>query len=229
MAVTSGWEWISINRSTEESLFYGSRVVKRAWQLTRKRISDAAYSSEDGTMQTSLSGYNGDVTETITCPILPIVTFGTATNWTETTTKWVPSVFAANGYPAYEAYGSKMLLSPPLYVFQIAHATVDYFSGVGVWGVAQSSYVTDAHTWNSTYPVASMETQNTGHAWASIHGKTIAYAKAGAYGVPTTASLNANGQLGFFCTSDVQSYEDRGVDWFVQTQTWTYNEPWQRT
>jgi len=29
-----------------------------------------------------------------------------------------------------------------------------------------------------------------------------------------------------YCTSDVQSYQPQGVDWYTQTQTWTYRDEW---
>ncbi len=229
MAVTSEWEWITINRSVEDSTFGGAMVTRRNWTLSRKRISDAAYSSEDGTLQNSLSGYNGGVTETITCPTLRMVTFGTATNWTATTTKWVETLYVMNGFPVYTPYNAKLRLDDPLYLILLSQNLTEANAGKGVWGISLYSMSLNYIKYWTDYSIRAAEYNytTTSPVYASVNGKIIAYQSGNYFTVPSTATLNTAGQLGFMCTSDTQDYPDQGVDWFTQTQTWTYKEPWQ--
>ena len=75
MAVTSGWSWKNIARGINTNVYAGITRTRNNWSLNRYRISDDTYSSELGTLATSLSAANGGVTETVNAPSVNAVTF----------------------------------------------------------------------------------------------------------------------------------------------------------
>jgi len=75
MAFTSQWTWGTINRGVGKLVSGGVLYHRNIWKLVRSRISNDSYSSELGDSATSLDGYNGGVTETISSPLVDGLTF----------------------------------------------------------------------------------------------------------------------------------------------------------
>ena len=67
---TSEWEWASLARNYNTSFSGGVWTERTPEVVQRSRWSDEAYSSEKGTTSSSLSGFNGGITETITAGTL---------------------------------------------------------------------------------------------------------------------------------------------------------------
>jgi len=241
MAVTSNWEWTQIQRTTQQSYVGTLLFKKRVWSLERKRTSNDTFSSLIDTTATSLSAYNGGVTETISCPTTNYVTFTSISadcNFAKTGDKWVETGFYQNGYPTYSPYNASI---SPLIDGSGSNILVYYLclkrltsSTNFCWGV---TFALDVHAkagaYIQTWTDESTEVRETTGAASArdTNGRVLDYVDSQTYymgnfvGSATTA-LTTAGTLGFYCTEDKQNYNTPSVDWFTQVQTWEYNEPW---
>jgi hypothetical protein len=101
MASTSEWSWISINRETDISVSGGVFSSRPNWSMTRSRISNDTYSGQLGESATSLSAYNGGVTETVIVPVINYLSFDANTAWTLAATRWDATGYIKNGSMSY--------------------------------------------------------------------------------------------------------------------------------
>lgn len=227
MAVTSNWEWLGVDRGIQTSMSGSTLFTREQWTLRRKRISDDVYVDELGDSASSLAGENGGITETITAPTLPIVTFSANTNWTTTATQWMESGFSRNGHPVYLQYDD---ITCPVAGFKSAIQLVPQ-TGTTVfrWGVIAhpAAYIDRnamAVNWGSS---SDHIKESSSGAAGSIHGAVLDTTVGVYFSGAATATLTAAGALSFRCVSDNQVYDQRFVDWFSQVQIWTYEAPWQ--
>ena len=216
-AFTSEWEWTSINRSQDVSVQNSEQTTRNNWVVTRKRISNEAYDSQLGESAASLTAYNGGVTETVTPPETEVIVFDTTTNWTKTTTLWIPSGTTNNGAPiyvsdedpnipdatrinilylAYSAISSKFLW--------YAYESVDGAPGPGINRVGGDEEVTRP----------SLD----GYLFDDLGGTFTG---------TSTSSISSASVYDFYCSGDNQTYQEQGVDWFTQTQTWIFKDGFQ--
>ena len=64
----------------------------------------------------------------------------------------------------------------------------------------------------------------------ALDGQTMLASTAAGTFTPTSDSEVSVGNFEiegtFLCTGDVQNYDQRGVDWFQQVQTWSFKDSW---
>ena len=217
MADTTNWEWININRSQDVTISIGSTLTRNNWVLTRKRISDASYSSELGDTSSSLSGYNGGVTETVTPPLTDVINFDTATNWTATATDWIPSGATNNGAPVYVTTADPNIPSSTKINIIFLYENVP--TGEFGWKVYES---VDGSPGPSINYVSGLESDPApsidGYDFDTINGSFTGTA---------TASVSQQAAQDFYCSGDNQVYNQSSVDWFTQQQTWIFKDGFQ--
>lgn len=224
MAFTTNWMWRVIDRRKDYSISQGVESFRENWTLSRYRISDQAYSSELGDTSTSLAAENGGVTETITAPT--DTTHYRAYNWDFTDdVPWYSSGYTRNGRQAYiYSEPSPVDSSKSAVMFYEVHFDAGIGSGQKYWWMTQCSA---SEATSGTFPVV---------ATAISAGDCIAWSE-GTTSTPPTAWVRYQNtdpfnvaatteQIDFRCTSDAQSYAQKFVDWFTQTQTWVIKSPW---
>jgi hypothetical protein len=238
MSVTSNWVCESVDRNIDLGTSGGITLRRNAWTLTRSRISDASYSSELLSTATSLSCYNGGVTETISAPSRTSITFGTSTNWIETTDTFIEAGYTVNQRPVYVmSYGK--------------FSKYNNSQSIAIVAIPLTEGATTLH-WHaiqlSPFDIAdkNLPTWGGSNAGQPLYSKpfcrtnTSFQAGAGTYVTPNGISFNylvggwstestptvSTAQGSFLCTSDKQSYQTSGVDWYTQTQTWNYRDEW---
>ena len=244
MAFTSEWEWASAARSYSTSFGGGAYNKADPITLIRSRISNAAYSSQEGAQSASLDGENGGVTETIAAPTLTNVgKFGTARSWVSSTAFWIQSG-GANGAPVYTQIEESIPEPALINIMFKAHLVeVGYTASYGYrWFCASFANgdvggippVIIVNTPLTLYipDTASSSVRITGGAlggttpstafnpvsWGDPYTNTPTPSTGGWSGASTFAL--ATRTINYECISDVQSYPTKGVDWYTQTQTW---------
>lgn len=221
MAVTSNWEWVSVNRNKDYTIISGQNVFRENWSLTRKRISNEAYTSELGTSITSLSAYNGGVTETISCPTYSAYSFGTTQTWVDSGVLWVPTGFTRGGVASYRCVEpAKQNTEYINVIFKGTRSgTASYIIGAVTSGeLSAGNWPNDSNSYGSPRHV-----NYKNEAYTTLTGDySPSYSSTASESRLSATSTNAS----FYCTSDVQTYDSAGVDWFTQTQTWQSKTPW---
>jgi hypothetical protein len=237
MSVTSGWMFDEIDRGYDISVSGGLTLRRNVWSISRHRISDDTYSSQLGEIAASLSGANGGVTETVQAPSRTVVSFDTSQNWIETTDRFVEAGFEHNSRPVYVMeYGQRskynasrtvVLAAIPLsaggtslfwYAYQSSPLSISQQDVPAFAGLATGEpFYQRPYAKNTAGFTANSITSLTPHG-LSITG-TIVYSGA------STATV-ASEQGDFLCISDRQSYPEKYIDYFTQTQTWTYKDQW---
>jgi len=253
---TSNWQWISIQRGIDYTIQNGVQQKRSNWSLIRMRHSDQEFVSQLGEKENYLTAYNGGTTETVYRPdntFVNGVMFDTETNWTSTDTVWFDTGFVVNYQPVYRAMNQspnvprsgKITLLMPLYLFgsALGHwCVVDLFPkqySLGEfteWDSGDVGFVSGSNNSGDNpdfselaYDNTSCAASQTGFSAYSIDGATIGDNQYGGIfdATVTTASLGEHPDpTQFLCTADIQTYENRGVDWFTQIQTWTYRSVW---
>ena len=251
MAFTSNWEWVSLTESYNTSISGGVYDVKRPITLQRFRYSDAAYSSEKGTQSSSLSGYNGGVTETKTAPSFAnIGRFGTTRNWVLNTSNWIQAG-GLNGQPVYTQLSESIPdggLVNTIFAARIYNSVLTYlgacwwccaippsdFGLLPTWfeegirtgsvGPGAKYYVPEGKPFG---PIAILNGAKTSHSSSSSYGSVQSSFSPTYFDNDTSATWSGSSSfsiatrtINFECISDVQSYPQRHVDWYKQTQTW---------
>lgn len=238
MSVTSQWEWVDIPEELDVqiSIVSGSARYRKRSILTpvRKRISNAAYVSQLGETATSLSAYNAGSTITTTAPeTLSGVMFPEATvsNWTKDYTFWTETGTVVNGRPSY---WNDSINSPDATKRNVIWLGSTEYSGWYQWVCCESTTaLVAAGTWNklTTY------TNGIGTgAYTSLSSAPLTPAGQNFSLKPWQGSLGTfsgaasavttKDSIPLTCISDVRTFEQNGVDWYTQTQTWKYTSAW---
>lgn len=230
MASTSEWSWISINRETDISVSGGVFSSRPNWSMARSRISNDTYSGQLGESATSLSAYNGGVTETVSVPVINYLSFNANTAWTLAATRWDATGYIKNGSMSYTPhYGTTNI--PDAGMKNVAFI----FKSSGVfyrWIVTEiTSAQLASGTWTdyssgsvvSVYP--NSVDSGTGSFGSSIAGVSFT-SNNGTFTGDATAGFADHSLPLFVCASDAQNYNQQYVDWFTQTQTWVYKSSW---
>lgn len=223
MAVTTNWVWESINRNRDYSIVDNTEFYRENWQVVRYRISDAAYVSELGDTSSSLPGYNGGVTETVTPPSYSVLTCpGASYNG--------PDLSSYQFYPTQwtVAVGQTAYYSPlALPYYSGTYVVID--STYSALLVSLDSGVNWAMVAEPTSVVESGDLTYTSYA-SYLGAKKKLTVDWGAVSVPSpisgTSCQTTSVSVPFRCISDLQSYNQQSVDWFTQTQTWIARSPW---
>lgn len=239
MAVTSEWEWVGINRTQDITISGGILTKRNNWTATRKRISNDTFVSSLGTTATSLSAYNGGTIETVTAPNISVVLFNANTAWTLTSTLWIPTGYIRNGSMSYTQYQGTANIPDALKKNVAYLATYDN-NGVFtyIWVVTEASPETVRdNSWDSVIQkwVGAVLTQPNGSdyvfasVWSSVGDSISGKAFPSSFGTFTggaTAYFSTSSVPSFYCSSDIQTYDQNGVDWFTQIQTWSNKDNW---
>jgi len=216
---------VGINQPKRDSSYQGATLLTRNnWVIIRKRISDDDYDSELGEEESSLSAYNGGVTETIAGPVISGYTIGpTVRNYTNTTDVCIPTGQIQNGSAVYAtpstitnipdsekrnvlhlvAVGSELNWS----YGEFTQAEVDTLTVPDSRG---TSYVYD----DSNKPAGSLPVSLN----MNLYGGTF---------VGSNGAIASTYAYPFTCTGDNQVYEQQSVDWYTQRQTWVFKDGWQ--
>ena len=243
MAVTSNWEWGSMPTTLDTNITAVSGVsvylVKKTDSYSRSRISNDVYVTELGDTAATISGFNGGVTATVTAKSSEeYVMFpeATASNWTRVFTIWRTTGHVVNGRESYWSDGRN---SP-----DASKRNVIWLGATGYgplpyqWLCAESTTaLIEANTWN----------KSTG-AHANAIGTGLYLSLAASPMTPARQNFNLEpypwgGTTGTFsgaatgatvklrtpltCVADSRNYEDGGVDWYTQTQTWESKTGWE--
>lgn len=221
----SNWEWQAVNRNRDYSIVSNTEFFRENWQLTRYRFSNLPYVSQLGdTEDTSISAYNAGVTESVTPPTWESLQFLDLT--------WAAWVDSDNNYVGYKFYKAIYEFNgKPAYVSPTACSVFTGFNltagmvpivlsdGAGDWFMVGDDR-SNADSGNLTYTTRANYAAN-GLAITSDWTSDAA-------DLPTVATdvEFVEDTVPFRCTSDLQSYDQRSVDWFKQTQTWIARSPW---
>ena len=232
MAVTTGWMWGSINRNRDYTIAGTIEYFRENWQLTRFRVSDAAYSSELGDTATSLAAVNGGVTETITPPVFNALKIEDSTDvalsWNGLVTlpyedyDFYELPWEWNGQKAYggnkncqqdSSAGLSQAIDPTYFpiIMHDAVLATDWIMVAEPESVLQSgqlSYADAAAYVTAKFQIMAYSSDGAG---SPIHAGAVDF-------VDTT--------IPFRCTGDAQTYDQPSVDWYRQTQTWIARSPW---
>lgn len=221
MAVTSQWEWASINRAKDFTIVNSQNVFRENWSIERFRISDDTYSSQLGESATSITAYNGGVTETVNCPTYPAYSFDTSQNWVNAGVLWIPTGFTRSGVAAYKYVESAKYNSTKNLVLFLGT-----ISGTARYLVAEvTSSELSSGTWLNEYSDYSALGLGTSHKSSSYTTLTGTYTGVAPYSGNSTLSSTATSAT-FYCTSDTQIYNTSGVSWYTQRQVWQSKTPW---
>ena len=239
MSVTSQWEWVSINRENDISVSGGVFSSRPNWTMMRMRISSADYSGQLGETASSLSGYNGGVTETITAPTINRVTFNANTAWTLSATSWIETGFTINGSKSYTPYYGTANIpnSSKKNVAFLAKITSEVFATAYIWCVTEiTAEELSSGTWTSSYEEATLNPipygltnsvwKSAASAYASSINSIAFTLNYGTFTGDATASTGTFSPSILVCAADSQTYNQRSVDWYTQTQTWVYKSSW---
>ena len=219
MAVTSQWEWASINRSRDYTrIIGGNQVYRENWSLIRKRISNDEYKNSAGTTigtgdlgntSATLSAYNGGEIETISPPSFSSWSFGTTRAYCTSGVTWYKTGYLRNNLAVYlqtEPYKGDLTKS----------VVLAYVAGDRYYMFPCTPAQADGNTFPESGAVAKRNSASTAVAgtWTDNDGLNS-----------STLSLASTADP-FICTSDIQSYDQSGVNWYTQQQTWISKSPW---
>jgi len=221
MAKTN-WELISHDKNVDTSLG-ASWSQRRNWTVSRFRwVQDEDHSTitEEGDLASSLSFYNGSASATtISTPTgaIPGFVWSTTNSFLDAGTLMVPNG-GLTYYPSYVPYQVKCKTAGCATVYW---ACLDN-AGVGwdyIWVVANlpvnqagsppfAVSISDGILYSNNFRTSEYQIIST---------------SASGLGPPPTITNNTGK---FICTSDVQSFERKSVDWYKQIQIWQYKEFW---
>ena len=242
---TSEWEWLNINRGLDYTVVDGASLKRNNWTLVRSRYSNAPYVSELDTKLTSLTAYNGGVPETIpslTGIDVSGVRFDTTTTYTLNTTTWIdigrPS--SQGGVKWYRQESSATNIPDS----DMVNILGRFWTGAGTWPdmvcvwavVEMTSTQADSLTF-SQYLTNYTNYARSTNTWIltdstapTIDGETIAASTAtGTFSPTVDSDIDVGtweGTGSFLCTADTQNYQQRGVEWYQQLQTWSFKDDW---
>lgn len=236
MTFTSEWEWVSINRNAdsyvEESTEFpglSEFKIRRNWSLSRKRWSNDTYVSAFGDFSVDLTAKNGGVDYTVSSEdnYFGVKFYMSTAVWTTTETIWIESDFPAiNGSPVWEV--SPISQNLP---FSLPNRTLIFRVTLADFSTPWAAVNVDYSEWlasslddianYSDYKIASNTdlTDEFGEDTIFFDGTG-----SGAFASGTAASELATSHDAalYFCESDVQSWPIDGVDFYQQTQTWSW-------
>jgi hypothetical protein len=228
MAVTSEWEWENVTRARDYTISRNINFFRENWVLARKIISNDTFSSELGATASTLSAYNGGVTETISPPSFSFFKFTSsgASFWT-INIPFYKAGYQRNGKDAY--LFSEASPKDPSKAAVIFYEYNQYFGGTYYhWHWIQCSsgeassgtFPTMAAIVTASNHVASSQTNSAtpaGSAWKREFNNLSSH----------TATLSSSSStVDFLCLSDAQQYDNQSVDWYTQRQQWVARSPW---
>ena len=256
MATTTNWEWTSLARTYVDSFSGGAYSAKSPTTVQRFRFSDDGWNAQAGTQlsegdqSSSLSGYNGGTTETITAPTMAGVgRFGTNTNWADNTSNWIESgghngksMYTQNSLSKYDSGLVDVIFFADVLLYS------DFSYDSSCWwccavapndlGALPTKFYEDE--WdpgigpNLPYYIptgtdiriingAKTSTTTIASAFSPVYFSSVVLADLDSPPKDWTSNSTfstATRTINFECISDVQSYSPRGVEWYKQTQTW---------
>jgi len=234
----SEWEWVNIARGLDYSAQNGVSTKRNNWVLTRSRISNDSYASQLDETLFSLTAYNGGVPERIDgITGIPVegLFFDNSTTWTANTTPWVPFDFNAQTQYRYQPSGAANIPSAS-HVNQCYFNRLDNTNVIFGWFVLEVPIAIASNTFRQPYSSYLNGIRNStiytevdlanGTFPQTPEGLLFDTAK-GTFVGSATPSITITSERGnFLCTGDAQSYQQRGVDWYTQTQTWSFKDSW---
>ena len=237
MAGTTGWEWGNIDRREDLSTVGGVGIKRDNWSLTRNRTSDEVFASQLGETAGILSGFNGGVTETVTAPQLRnAISFDSSTEWVNGDDVWVKTGKIINRRPVYVLsvggtnlpvgslanviFAASTSVGGTSFYWTLAEYTPDeVISGSFAHEIGDTSFSLN-YIRSSTSKTTSDNEQLTpaGVAFLTTSTNWSGYSSSISWLVQTTGLLT--------CPGDDQTYNQQGVDWYKQTQTWAFTGSW---
>jgi len=214
MAVTSQWSWVNIERAIDYSLSGGALINKPNWALTRMLISNDDFPATVlGSESTSLSGYNGNVTETVTSPSIVTCSWSSiqdGNNWIVAGTKFAKTGYTRNGEDSYYSINYT-----PLVLWKASDDTTSTF-----WTCAPTDISTVlGNVWPDRYDA------HTDYVRAATSSSKALTTQVGTFVGDATFAVGST-QLKFVCVSDSQQYNQPAVDWYTHVQMWSLRGYW---
>ena len=249
---TSEWEWLNINRGLDYTVVDNAQLKRNNWTLTRSRYSNMPYVSQLDERAQSLSGYNGGVPETIpsiTGLYVSGVQFDTTTNWVSDSSVWIDSGYNYYGNAKTYIQQAGTTNKPDSSKTNVFGVFITYQNLSGDPAILTRKYAWAVVEVDNTEAEQGTFSRYTDNHTNYIHGQEYDYQSyppitpaipqdpdgesmltANGTGTFTGTSTPYNGSFPsvgtFLCTADSQSYQQRGVDWYQQVQTWSFKDGW---
>ena len=152
-----------------------------------------------------------------------IVPNDVSASWASAGDVWLETGYKRGGHPVYILQGKNHPVEYKRNVcwLSTSGATVAWcMSAFAQDEIENNSFEDNYANLSDDYAIGSL----TGY--SSIDGIVLEGYSGGIYnGFDATASLGST-QIPLLCTADNQSYPSKSVDWFTQTQNWTYVDSW---
>ena len=242
---TSEWEWQNINRGLDYTVIDNANLKRNNWTLTRMRYSNDIYTSELDAKSTSLTAYNGGVPETIGSVTGSLITgaqFDTDTIYTLDETVWVETGYTRWGSPSYRMEDAAANIPDSSKTNILTKMTTggSYPTETLCWAVIElDNDVADNNGWSSSWTATALTYPGVRSATftrqisdpVGVDGQVLLASTSRLWSPAasndSTVSIGSFPSSGtFLCTGDTQQYQQRGVDWYQQVQTWSFKDSW---
>lgn len=237
----SEWEWINVDRGLDYTVINGIEQKRNNWSLSRKRVSNDIYASEVDTRQYSLTAYNGGVPETVdntTESIVGGLHFDTTTTWTLNTTIWEEWDYSEHLEYRYTPQDGTVNIPDSTKINACSFQAIDSSYTAYAWFVVEmepewlespvrsiySAYtngIRSADTYTpAEYAAKEFPLTPDGVSFTVPKGTFVG----GGSSTAEWGTVATGGE--FLCTNDSQQYQQRGVEWYTQQQTWSFKDRW---
>lgn len=219
------WTWETINRNRDYSITGLAEYYRENWQLVRSRHTTInPFESQLGETASSLTAYNGTDSQTITPPTGSAYGFSSLPSTPQDFTGYTTLVdhvfytapYTYAGKPVYVSlsqYGGDVNTYPAT----VIDVPVVLYSPTALYWYCIAIPQADTLSGSFTSTVIS----------GTTYQRTFGYFGSYQDALPDDTYFGlTTDTIDFRCVSDVPTYEQRGIEWYKQTQTWQSKSPW---